>query len=51
MIAHSMGKTILLIPPSTLLAVEFSKVSSIGEHVPDDICELDSLCHSVYFVQ
>ena len=37
----SLGKTILLIPPSTPLAVEFNKVSSIEEHVPDEICELD----------
>ena len=41
MIAHFLVKDHFLIPPSTLLAVEFNKVSSIREHVPDEICELD----------
>ena len=36
MITHFLGED-----HSTLLAVEFNKVSSVGEHVPDEICELD----------
>ena len=41
MIAHFLGEDHSSDSPSTLLAVEFNKVSSIGERVPDEICELD----------